>query len=282
MNAPGPPEIFDRRRRRALRQRAGRADGSFLWEHIADDLAERLASVTRSFESALFIGPIGKHSETILGNRQCTVTLASLCDAEAANGAPVVEEDRLPFETGSFDLVVSAGTLDSVNDLPGAFVQMRRLLKADGLLLAHMFGAGSGVTLKALMIEVEGDRASPHLHPQIDLRSAADLLSRSGFALPVADQDVMKLRYRDWRTIVGDIRSSGLGNALAGPRRFLGKDVIARLDEAWSARAGVQGTVEESLTHIYLSGWSPSPFQPKPAPRGSGQVSLASIFPTRD
>jgi hypothetical protein len=36
--------------------------------------------------------------------------------------------------------------------------------------------------------------------------------------------------------------------------------------------------VTEGFAHIYLSGWAPSENQPRPAKRGSGQVSLADIL----
>jgi SAM-dependent methyltransferase len=189
-----------------------------------------------------------------------------------------VEEDRLPFASASFDLVISAGTLDSVNDLPGALVQIRRILKPDGLFLGHMFGVGTLATLKSLMLAAEGSSTSAHIHPQIDLRSAADLLSRAGFALPVADQDMMRVRYGHWRKIVADLRNAGLGNALAGQRRYLGKGIMSRLNAEWQRRADAAGKAEESFMHLYLSGWAPSPDQPKPAKRGSGKVSLASIL----
>jgi len=189
-----------------------------------------------------------------------------------------LEEDRLPFTPGSFDLVISAGTLDSVNDLPGALFQIRRLLRPDGLFLGHMFGAGTLATLEATLLEADADRVTPHIHPQIDLRSAADLIVRAGFTLPVADQDMSAVRYGDWRSIVSDIRDAGLGNALAGPRSYLGKGIAARLDHAFASRADAQGKVTEGFAHIYLSGWAPSENQPRPAKRGSGQVSLADIL----
>lgn len=282
-NQLNPPEIFDRRRRHALRARAaGRSKDDFLWQHIAQDMAERLSAVTRTFEHALIIGPIGRWQGQILPpNVPCT--LAPLRDTEAileAGGdAPVaLEEDRLPFTPGSFDLVISAGTLDSVNDLPGALVQIRRILRPDGLFLGHMFGAGTLAVLKSMLLEADADRVTPHIHPQIDLRSAADLIVRAGFTLPVADQDICAVRYGDWRSIVSDIRDAGVGNALAGPRNYLGKDVATRLEHAFTARANAQAKVTESFAHIYLSGWAPSENQPRPAKRGSGQVSLADIL----
>ena len=273
-----PPEIFDRRRRRALRERAARRTGDdFLWQYVAGELAERLALVSRSFDSALVIGPMAGYAADITGGRQCAVSFACFGEGEMPD-AIIAEEDRLPFEQASFDLVIAGGTLDSVNDLPGALVQIRRILKPDGLFLGHIFGAGSLATLKSLMVASDGDSAAPHVHPQIDLRSAADLLSRAGFALPVADADTIKVRYRDWRMIVADIRDAGVGNALAGQKRYSGRSMGSRLDSAWRQRADPAGKIEEQFTHIFLSGWAPSPAQPKPARRGSGTVSLASVL----
>jgi NADH dehydrogenase [ubiquinone] 1 alpha subcomplex assembly factor 5 len=276
-----PMEIFDRNRRRALRDRAARRNGDgFLWRHIADELSERLAMVTRNFDKVLFIGPIGAHAVHILGDRNTTAVFCCLSEAECGD-AVIAEEDCLPFEVGSFDLVISGGVLDSVNDLPGALVQIRRILKPDGLFLGHLFGAGSLSTLKSLLMAAEGNRAAPHVHPQIDLRSAADLMQRAGFALPVADSDITAIRYGSWRSIVSDIRDAGIGNALTGARQFPGRTLLARLEAEWAGNADIDGKLEEQFTHLFLSGWAPSSNQPKPAQRGSGQVSLASaLLPT--
>lgn len=274
-----PPEIFDRQRRRALRQRASRRQGDmFLWQQIAHDLADRLAMVTRRFDHALIIGPIAKWRQELLP-QDVRYTHASLSEGEASSDGTIpIEEDRLPFDPAQFDLVIAAGTLDSVNDLPGALVQIRRILRPDGLFLAHMFGAGSLSTLKSMFLEADRDHVVPHVHPQIDLRSAADLIVRAGFSLPVADIDMTEVRYANWRSIVSDIRDTGIGNALAGPRHYLGRDIGARLDSIFQNRADDQGRVTEFYAHLYLSGWAPSENQPKPARRGSGQVSLADFL----
>lgn len=277
-----PPEIFDRRRRRALRERAGRRGvDAFLWDYIASDLAERLEVVTRQFEQILIIGPIASWQERLLQHQEGRVTLAALSTGGAdADHVEPVDEDRLPYAPESFDLVIAAGTLDSVNDLPGALIQIRRALKPDGLFLGHMFGVGTLATLKSLMLAAEENAATPHIHPQIDLRSAADLLSRAGFALPVADQDILTVRYSDWRSVVGDVRDAGIGNALAGQRRFAGRNFLSRLDAEWARRSNQDGKIEEYFAHLYLSGWAPSSQQPRPAKRGSGDVSLASFLPS--
>jgi NADH dehydrogenase [ubiquinone] 1 alpha subcomplex assembly factor 5 len=280
-NQTPAPEIFDRRRRRALRERAGRRreTDNFLWQHIAEDLADRLAYVTRDFKDVLIIGPMTAYADLILGDRKASRTLAVLSQNEATTDACVViEEDALPFAPQSFDLIITAGTLDSVNDLPGALVQIRRCLKPDGLMLGAMFGAGTLARLKGAMVIADGDRAIPHIHPQIDLRSAADLLTRAGFTLPVADQDNIPVRYRSIARLIADVRDMGVGNAMSGQRPYLGKAAFLRLIAVWADMVGVDGKVEEQYTIIHISGWAPSTDQPKPARRGSGTVSLASIL----
>ena len=125
--------------------------------------------------------------------------------------------------------------------------------------------------------------AAPHIHPQIDLRSAADLLSRAGFALPVADQDMMSGAL--CRLAVAGARYArvGVGNALAGPRRYFRERLhcsAGSRNGQQSGRPSRQG--RGKFIHLHLSGWAPSADQPQPAKRGSGKVSLATISTRRN
>lgn len=280
------PHTFDTRRRRAVHERAAfkRTNGShgadaFLSQHMADILTEQLAIVSRTFKRALVIGPIGHHVNSILNGRDIEIQHAVFCPADAAalNGI-LIHNDIIPFSPQSYDLIIVAGILDNVNDLPGMLVQMRRILKPDGLLLAVLYGPGSLATFRSVLMRADGDRVMPHIHPQIDLRTAADLLSRTGFALPVADIDTLNVRYGDWRILVQDIRDAGAGNVMAGSRAYCGKTWPARIDAAWAQLKSEDGKVAEQFVFLNLTAWSPSPDQPKPAPRGSGRVSLADAL----
>ncbi len=256
------------RRRSASMKNAERP----LWKHLADDIAERLALVTRNFENILLIGPAHAELATIfLGQSVRLVSLA--LDADDSS-----REDLIDLDDASFDLVICIGTLDSLNDLPGGLIKLRRLLRPDGLFLSCMFAAGTLAAIKRAMQFADGGRATPHVHPQVDLRSAADLLARAGFALPVADIDTVQIAYGDWRTLLSDIRAHGLGNAMAGPRHFLGKDYAARLDAAWDSMRNGMGKVPETIAWVNFSGWAPSIGQPQAAKRGSGAISLATLL----
>jgi NADH dehydrogenase [ubiquinone] 1 alpha subcomplex assembly factor 5 len=170
--------------------------------------------------------------------------------------------------------------LDSVNDLPGALVQIRRALKPDGLFLGAFAGAGTLPRLKAAMLAgdaAEGG-AAPRIHPQIDVRAAGDLLTRAGFALPVADAETVEVRYSSLGRLAGDLRAMGATNVLTSRPRPLGRPGLAAALAAFEAQAEPDGKTREHFQIVQLSGWAPSPDQPQPARRGSGTTSLAQVL----
>lgn len=277
------PDIFDRAARRRRRDRAatGFAEHDFLRAAMLDGIADRLSMVSRSFGDVLDLGCFDGAFTPPPGAR------VARCDAGLAfagrGGGIQADEDRLPFADSSFDLIVSAGVFDSVNDLPGALTLVRRILRPDGLFLAAFSGAGSLATLRAALRDAEVDQPAARIHPQIDVRSAGDLLVRAGFALPVADIESLVVRYGDLGRLLADLRGMAATNLLTG-RSPLRRDTLARAAEAFAARAEADGRTSERFEIIFLTGWAPAPSQPKPARRGSGTASLADVLkpPTSD
>lgn len=281
-----PAMLFDSALRRVRRDRAarlGRAGDNPLLQRINDDLLDRLSMVSRTFERALDLGCGQGLLTRALRDTGIEVTSFDVSTGFAAKAGGISgEEDALPFAPSSFDLVVSASVLDSVNDLPGALVQVRRALRPDGLFLAAFVGAGSLPRLKRAMQaadEAQGRPASAHVHPQIDVRAAGDLLSRAGFALPVADVETLNVRYTGLPQLVGDLRELAWTNILAArSRRPLGRLGYAAAQAAFADGADPDGRVAERYEIIHVSGWAPSPDQPKPAKRGSGTASLSEAL----
>ncbi len=273
-----PPEIFDRALRRARRDRIapGFADHGFLRDFMLDGIHDRLASVTRSFTDVLDLGCFDARF-ALPGARIARVD-AGFGFAQASGGVQG-DEDRLPFADARFDLVVSAGVLDTVNDLPGALTLIRRVLRPDGLFLGAFAGAGSLATLRACLREAEGGGVA-RFHPQIDVRSAGDLLMRAGFALPVADGETLSVRYASVFRLLADLRGMGASNLLPG-RVSLARATLARLADAFAARADADGRTTERFEIIFLTGWAPDPSQPQPAKRGSGTASLSEALRAR-
>ena len=275
---------FDRRLRRLRRDRAAArfAGADYLHRLAADELIERLDLVKRDFRRALDLGCAGGYLTRRLRERGLEVIPfdAGAAFARAAGGVQG-DEDRLPFADGAFDLVVSVGALDGVNDLPGALLLTRRTLKPDGLFLGAFAGAGSLPRLRRAMLaadSVEGG-AAPRIHPQIDVRAAGDLLVRAGFALPVVDAQPVDVRFGSLMDLVRDLRGMAATNILASrSRRPLGRHGLAAAMADFDS-AGDKTT--ERFEILHLLGWSPSPDQPRPAPRGSATVSLAEALKPR-
>ncbi|TMJ15179.1 MAG: methyltransferase domain-containing protein [Alphaproteobacteria bacterium] len=275
---------FDRRLRRIRRDRARFADADYLIRAASDELVERLDFVTRKFERALEVGSTGGYLAERLRERGMSVVTADTSSALAGRHGVQADEDRLPFEPASFDLVVSVGVLDSVNDLPGALLLIRRALRPDGLFLGAFAGAGSLPRLRSAMMAADSAEggASPHIHPQIDVRAAGDLLTRAGFALPVVDSHEVTVRFPNLMALVADLRAMAGTNVLASRPRSLGKPGLVAALTDFADAADPDGKTSERFQIVHLLGWSPSPDQPQPARRGSATASLADVLGKRD
>jgi SAM-dependent methyltransferase len=271
------PEIFDRAARRRRRDRAapGWRAHDFLRVAMLEGIGERLASVTREFHDVLDLGCFDGSFVPPPGAAVTRIDAGAVFARQA--GGIQADEDALPVEAASFDLVVSAGVLDSVNDVPGALAQIRRALRPDGLFLGAFVGGQSLGQARAAFREAESERPAARFHPMIDVRAAGDLLVRAGFALPVADSETLSVRYPDLFGLIGDLRGMAASNVLRG-RVPLTRRALAAAAQAFADRADPDGRIAERFDLVFLTGWAPSPDQPKPAKRGSATASLASAL----
>ena len=261
------PQIFDRARLRKNRQRraAGLSDCDFLLRRAADDLANRIALQNRCFQNALCLGASGGYLRHALrAHPQAAIQHLWDSDLTAAllpEGGVVLDEERLPLKPQSLDLLVSLWGLHHVNDLPGALLQARRALKPDGLFLAALPGGSTLSALRAAFIETESrllGGAQPHLHPYADLQDLAGLMQRAGFSLPVADSDVVRVRYQNPYRLLDDLRGMGEANVLTNrPRQFLRRDVVMQALAGFAETTAEDGKAVAEFEICYLAGWAP-------------------------
>jgi SAM-dependent methyltransferase len=193
------------------------------------------------------------------------------------------DEELIPFAQNSFDLVLSLGSLHWVNDLPGALVQIQRILKPDGLFLAMMPG---GQTLRELRDSFEQAEmaakggVSPRISPFVDVRDAGGLLQRAGFALPVVDSEMLNVTYTHPLKLMHDLRHMGETNSLRqAPAHFTGCSLMMLAVDHYVRHYGTEdGRIPASFELVTLTGWKPHPSQQQPAKRGSGQVNLGDVL----
>ncbi|MEC9344684.1 MAG: methyltransferase domain-containing protein [Pseudomonadota bacterium] len=289
---PEGARVFDRRQH--MRNRARAVDGfeqhDFLFREVAERLDERLLDVDRRFPLALSIGGRGPLPALPGGAGERIdrmITMDPVAGFARPGPAVVADEEWLPFAEQSFDLVVSVLSLHWVNDLPGALIQIRRALKPDGLFIAALFGGQTLTELRRALMEaeiaVEGG-VSPRVSPFADVRDGGALLQRAGFALPVADSDVITVTYETPFRLFADLRGMGEQNAVAERRRTpLRRETLMRAATGYvEAEAGDDGRIPATFEVIWLTGWAPDPSQQKPLRPGSATSRLADALGTRE
>src|SRR5579872_7140980 len=282
--------VFDPGAVRAHRERAaaGHDAAGFLAAEVAERLADRLADMRRGFPCALDLGCRGG----VLARRLAGCGgIANLIQADGALGfarqAPglrlVAEAEALPFAPASFDLVMSGLALHWVNDLPGALLQLRRVLKPDGLFLAALPGGDTLHELRRALFEAElaeEGGVGPRVSPFADLRDLGALLQRAGFALPVVDRDIITVTYPDALALMRELRAMGETNAVAGRRRgATRRATLARAAACYRELFGTpDGRVPATFEIVTLTAWAPHGSQPKPLRPGSAVARLAEAL----
>lgn len=267
------------RLRRALR--TGPAD--FLLCQARDDLADRLAPILRRFSVAADVGTPLPHFRDLLSDLPGveTVIRVSPEGAPDAGGLMAVGDlEALPLRRQSCNLIVSGLALHSVNDLPGALVQIRQALVADGLFMGCLAGGDTLKELRACLTEAESEVTgglSPRVSPFADIRDMGALLQRAGFALPVTDSESLTVRYDSMFELMADLKAMGATNILSDrQRRPSRRGLFVRAAQLYRDRfSDVDGRIRATFEILWVSGWAPHDSQQKPLKPGSAKQSLA-------
>ena len=237
------PTIFSAARRIATRRRMLRGQYGpvhrprYLIDDMVDDVAERLAFLRHEPRRSLIVGDWSRALRERLGG--------AVTEAEPADGF----DEEQPYPFAGFDFIASLGTLDTVNDLPGALVHLRNALAPGGLAIVSFLGAGSLPRVREALLAGDGDRPAPRMHPMVDVRAGAQLLQRAGFADPVADSHPLRVRFADLDQALADLRQQGLGNVLARPGPPLTRAGLERAREVFGPRT------QETFEILTLTGW---------------------------
>lgn len=240
-------DLFDEKALALRRKRAERAGPElFLHERAFEDVMDRLDLIQRPFEKALLIGWIDPDWRDRLLRR-----VSSLDVFEAG--------DVMQIEPGIYDLCVSIGALDTMNDLPSAILAMRFTLKPDSLAVGAFSGGDTLSALRAAMRVADESMgmATPHVHPRIEPVGLAGLLADAGFTMPVVDVDRVDVRYRTFADLVRDLRAMGATNVLsARSRKPLTRSAAVAAAVQFASRAN-EGRVTERFELLHFAAWTP-------------------------
>lgn len=269
-----PVKLFDRQN---IRRPSTAQYVDFIDRFLGDELVERLFLVQRRFESGLFCGPVTQAVKAIWD----TATVSWLYITPTPfDCSDAVADLCVPFRR-SMPLVVSLNALHLADDPVAALAELRGALVPDGLFLGAAAASGTLHELSDSLLRAEAELsggAAMRVAPFADIRQWGDALARAGFALPVADEVSVTVRYNGLAALLADLRGMRARGVLAqrapAPRRL-----FERAGEIYRERySDPDGRIRATFRFACLSGWAPDPSQQKPARRGSATMRLADAL----
>ena len=198
------------------------------------------------------------------------------------------ETHPLPFPSGTFDLVLSSTSMHWVNNLPGLWKEIHRVLKPDGCFLFAMVGGRTlhelNTSLNIAELEREGG-ISPHIGPFVDFSDVGSLLSNAGFNLTTVDVDTVTVGYANGMVLMEHLQRMGENNVCLNKKKgkvsvdtFLASACI--YDEMFPLKEDIEedeSSVEATVQIIYGIGWVPHESQQQPKERGSATHKVGDI-----
>lgn len=266
--------VFDRSR---LHYPVDKGFVDVLYRYVAEELADRLDFVQRSFPLGLVCGPVSEGLREVWQQKST--------DWIYASPSPIGCEDlvcdiTLPF-CRSFPVVIAQNAMHLANDPVAMLKELRGALVPDGLLLGAAASRGTLAELADSLLAAEAELsggAAMRVAPFADVRTWGDALARAGFALPVADEIAVTVRYGGLAALFGDLKGMGARGVLAN-RTHAPRRLFERAEAIYRERyADPDGKLRATFVFACLSGWAPDPSQQKPARRGSATRSLAEAL----
>jgi NADH dehydrogenase [ubiquinone] 1 alpha subcomplex assembly factor 5 len=215
-------DVFDRSLKKRQREWSIKADESDYYDYLrkesADRLVDRLEDISRTFPLALELGCHRGHIFDLLDSAhglsgtggiggveklvQCDISPTAVALANQKKGelglvknyGVVCDEEFLPFQPKTFDAVFSSLSLHWINNIPSTLLQVKEVLKPDGVFLASMLGGESLKELRHCFYLAEQERRggfSPHASPFAKASDVASLMQAADFALPTIDVDTV-------------------------------------------------------------------------------------------
>lgn len=260
------PILFNRKLLPKRRQRAASSFSQydFLIHQVAERMIDRLYDTHRHFPIALDLGAHTGQLAALLKNTpkintliQTDISLAMLHYTEGLR--VVMDEEWIAFKEDSFDVILSCLNLHWVNDLPGCLIQLRRILKPDGLLIITLPGIGTLGELREVMLKAEAHvkgGVSPHISPFLDVKEAGHLLQRAGFSMPVSDTETLTISYPTLWDLWRDLRGMGETNLLhERAKRGLTRAEILLIEELYKQAFSLEdGTLKATFEMITMTG----------------------------
>ncbi|XP_024123208.1 arginine-hydroxylase NDUFAF5, mitochondrial isoform X2 [Oryzias melastigma] len=270
----GSMNVFNRQmKRRQKNWAASLQDGQqydYLRDEVGSRVADRVYDIARTFPLALDIGAgkshISRHlSEEVVERLLLTdvsqQALKRRCQTPIPTRCVLADEEFLPFQENSFDLVVSSLSLHWINDLPGTLKQIHQVLKPDGVFIGAMVGGETLYELRCSLQLAETEREggfSPHVSPFTAVTDLGNLLGQAGFNMLTVDIDDVQVLYPGIMEVMMDLQGMGESNCAWNRRTLLHRDTMLAAAAVYKEMYGSEdGAVPATFEILYMIGWKP-------------------------
>jgi malonyl-CoA O-methyltransferase len=169
------------------------------------------------------------------------------------------DAEQVPFRGGSFDLVISASTLQWLDSLDNCLEECRRVVKKDGLICLAFFGGTTLWELQESYREALGRRVSGddprvgRLHRFMGVGAVRQALDRLGAGQALVASEIEMDYHPDVRGLLASIKEIGAGTASRGGAGGLGwRGILDDMSEVYRRRFLADGMIPATYEVIYL------------------------------
>ena len=243
-------EIFDRKLLKQNQSRISQqfSEYNFLYHEIATRIVENIQFFLKDFENCLEIEARDGYLSSLMKQEKNIKNVQTISD-----------DDLSVFEKESFDLIVSNLNLHHINSVPQFLMQIKNLLKPEGLFIASFFGEENLSQLHKTIFEVENkiyNGVSPRMIPTIDVKTAANLLQKAGFANPVSTLERVDVGYENPLKLLKDLKMMGQGNIMfKRSRKFFTRGFLQKLLEQYQQNYANENGVRATFEIITITGF---------------------------
>lgn len=292
--------VFDRQAKLFQRERAAQNpkvdDFDFLKEEMGYRLADRVLDIKRDMNVCVDIGSgrgfvtrhLTGHSIKKLFAIEMSPSMLNNCvlprpEEGIASEKILLNEDDgvLPFADNSVDVVTSSLSMHWVNNLPGLFKEVNRILKNDGVFIGSMFGGETLFELRCSLqlAELERDGGlSSHISPFVEVQDLGNLLNRCQFRMLTIDSDEIKVAFPSIFELMRDLKGMAENNASWTRKLHLNRDTLISTAAIYKELyRNEDDTIPATFQIFYWIGWKPDASQPIPLTPQKSEISLKDL-----
>jgi len=232
-------------------------DVSVVQREVGKNLLERLDMIRLEPRTILDLGASTGYFSKQLQDLYPDSKIISLDIAEQllkkSDNAICADAEKIPLKNNSVDFVFSNFLLHWCPNLEGAFAEIFRVLRPEGLFLFSIPGPD---TLWELREAWEAADNHTHVNAFYDMHDIGDALLRVKFSDPVMDVNNITVSYADVMKMMKELKMLGAHNVTQGrPRGLMTKKRLQKVIDAYEQFKLKDGTFPMTYEVIYGHAW---------------------------